>query len=218
MWTIRPAQLDDAPIIAALHDTVWPSEQIAITTIESALAQPERLTLLAVDSHRSIGYVDAFTTIAENGSVRWEIDLLAVHPHCQRIGVGSGLIDAILKSAQGELARAVIAHGNLGAENAFARFGFAPSAPQRLWIAESQPDPDQKPPLNAHLIPIQTLTYRGLWIEGVLSAQALSTARALTPQIAGVLIPEADTTLSEDAHQLGYRLIGRYRFWCKTLN
>lgn len=218
MWTIHPAQPDNAPIIAALHESVWPAEQLSIATIQAALTQPERLTLLAADPHRHIGYVDAFTTRSQDGITRWEIDLLAVHPHCQRMGLGSTLIDAILKAARGDQARTVVAYGNLGAETVFERFGFTPSALHTLWIAEGQPDPKETPPNEAYLLPIQTLTYRGLWIEGVLSRQALQSARALTPQIAGVMISEADSALVESAHALDYRLIGRYRFWYKNLN
>jgi hypothetical protein len=72
-----------------------------------------------------------------------------------------------------------------------------------------------------HLIPVDTLNYRGVWLEGELSAAGFVCAARLsqkqTRQLAGAVIALAHSESIEAAVQAGYTLAGTYQWWVLKL-
>ncbi len=87
-----------------------------------------------------IGFVDAFLTISEAGVLRWEVDLLGVHPAQRGRGVAAALIAASVKAGfaiGADRARALVRIENVASRKAFERCGFqAMEAEQILYVGD----------------------------------------------------------------------------------
>ena len=71
-------------------------ERIARVSLES-----NHVTLIETASDESlIGFVDAFSTISQEGILRWEVDLLGVHPDYRGKKIAQGLIRAVVTAGQ----------------------------------------------------------------------------------------------------------------------
>jgi len=77
-------------------------------------------------------------------------------------------------------------------------------------------------PDNLFLISVDTINYRGIWIEGELSVAGLQVSNALRIQrnrdLAGVVISLRDKKSLGAAQSAGYRLVGHYRYWSMALD
>lgn len=173
MLDIRLADADDAQAIHLILQEVWGESllfDVFIGSITSSLHQ----ILVAVEDSEIAGFLSAF--LVPSQPLRWEIDILAVRPRSQAKGIGTSLIEETLicGSKQGvHNARAVIRVDNVASERAFSKTGFATDSQERnllLW-GPSVCKPVHWPPETVHLIPVNTLTYRGLWIEEFFETQ-----------------------------------------------
>ena len=124
---------------------------------------------MAVDGGEIAGFLSAF--LMSNPAPRWEIDLIVVRPTSRGKGIGTSLIEEALtygSHLKARWAKASICIDNFPSQSAFSKAGFTTNAQGRslfLWdplVCKSTPDV----PKPVHLIPVDTLTYRGLWIEG----------------------------------------------------
>lgn len=86
----------DVDLIGSLKDTVWPEQSVKREYLLGVLQnkQTPRTTFLAKGGNTLAGFVDAFITTSNSGDLRWEVDLIAVHPHYQRRGIGKRLLQA----------------------------------------------------------------------------------------------------------------------------
>ena len=168
-----------------------------------------------------IGFVDAFSTISAFGTLRWEVDLLGVHPTHRGQGIAQSLVREVVKSGQAigmTHARALVYVDNGASTKTFQRCGFTPDeAIQHLCVSERSVNEATLAPASAHLLPVSTLTYTGLWIEGEPSLEALRCAQAVRTRyrwdVAGVVLRAANDTAAQAA---GYDLVGEYR-WLRLL-
>jgi GNAT superfamily N-acetyltransferase len=221
MFTIRRARPDDAPAIAALRTAVWPDETVNAAYMAEVIQSPDHATLLAMHDGMAAGFVDGFLTLAPEGSRRWEIDLLAVAPAHQGRGMGKALVaaaTAIGPEFGTQLARALIKVDNQASQRAFRACGYQSEVNTRiLMVLSGSSHGEVLPDSESFLIPVATLGYRGLWVEGVLSAQSLTTASAIYARhqwdIAGTVIAEDDAVALDLAAQAGYMSVGRYHWW-----
>ena len=227
------AAADDAEAIARVKDAIWPEEATAPDYIAQVIQQPDHDTILALDNEHIVGFVDSFITLGAAGQRRWEVDLLGVHPAYRGRGIGSQLMQATTTAGWqigAECARGLVAVANVSSQKAFARAGYVvEEGPLNLWVSALNSDVAQRPlcvqlsivsnqlPAASFLIPVITLNYRGIWLEGQLSAAALLAAQAICSRrgwdIAGVLIPVADTRLNKVAHKANYVFVNQYQFW-----
>lgn len=224
---IKQAVPDDAPELAQLIGLIWHDASHDDTPNAASVARviQERgeCTLIGCDENRVLGFVDAFMTMDMGGAPRWEVDLLGVHPDARGKGTAVELIRSACEygADQGaDYARAVVRHDNVGAQKTFSHAGFKTDGKSyRLCIASPPEIEDSLIDMSsedgAYLIPVTTLTYRGVWIEGTPTPRGLVAARVICMRhgwdTAGVLL--ADETTPD-----GYEEVGVYQFWTKSLS
>lgn len=120
-----------------------------------------------------VGFTSAFRTEDLQGHGRWEIDLVAVHPEHQGEGRGRLLVEAAYGAGVRlglSRSRAFVRVDNTASQRMFEHAGFATDGVVRtlhLWDASSVDKQGDDCPAGVRLIPVDTLTYRGLWIEGL---------------------------------------------------
>lgn len=218
MRLVTPA---DAPALARLIHEVWADhnpnpERIARVSLES-----DHITAVEEAGGDLIGFAHGFTTVAHDGSLRWEVDLLGVHTAHRGRGVARRLVAASVETGHrygAVTCRALVRIDNAPSLTAFQRCGFTPDATVcGLFVSGEIWSVPLRPPPDAHLIAVTTLTYSGVWAEGEQSFEALRCAQGVRShygwESAGAVI--ADGTIA--AEQVGYELVGRYRWLYRAL-
>src|SRR4051812_13229825 len=116
----RRATEIDAPALASLKQTVWPQEgAVDLVHPVNALRAPAHATYVAVDNDMIIGFASGFPTRSSTGNLRWEVELLAVHPDYRGQQIGVKLVQLSTKAghAQGAvLARGLVASDNIASQ------------------------------------------------------------------------------------------------------
>jgi len=171
MIAIRKATLADVPGIGAVARKVW--EQEILPDVCKAQTRCQACALyIAAEEDDVVGFVSAFLTVDKDGRRRWEVDLLAVRPASQGQRLGQILVEAACADERAHgtsLARAAIRVDNVASQKTFENAGFKTDGEIHrllLWT----PTQDNGPIVyggSVTLVPVDTLTYRGLWLEGL---------------------------------------------------
>ena len=173
MLDIRLANPDDAEAIHLILQETW-GESLLFDVFMDHISSPEYQVFIATDDGEVAGFLSAF--LVPSPVPRWEIDLIIVRSTSQGKGIGTSLIEEALtygSHLEVHCAAASIRIDNYPSQRAFSKTGFETNAQVRslfLWdplVCESTPDV----PETVHLIPVNTLLYRGLWIEGFIASQ-----------------------------------------------
>ena len=173
MSDIRSARPDDAQAVHLILQQTW-GESLLFDVFNDHISSPEHQVFVAVDGGEIAGFLSAF--LVPSPMPRWEIDLIIVRSESQGKGMGTFLIEEALTYGSNlgvHCAAASIRVDNYASQRAFSKAGFTTDAQARslfLWdplICEFAPDV----PEAVHLIPVDTLTYRGLWIDGFIESQ-----------------------------------------------
>ena len=228
---IRQARLGDAAAIHRILSEVW-GESLLVEVFRDYVTQADRAVLLAAVDGKAEGFISAFFTSAPVS--RWEVDLLAVRPRSQGMGIGTALLESIIATAPKTsplIARAAVRTENVRSQRAFAKAGFeTDSGVRKLMLWEPAIGRPQPPANGVTLLPVETLTYRGLWIEGLddvsLSGEATRTtiegARDRAAREGrlntGSLMAEAATLGLESVGLHGAREHGQYHLWTRKLS
>ena len=223
---IRRAATDDVQGIGAVVHKVW-GQEILPEVCQAQIEQDSSALLVAEKQGEIVGFISAFLTADEAGQRRWEVDLLAVRPSSQGHGLGQRLIkqahqDGVPHAV--DVTRALIQVSNLASQRAFERAGFTTDRREHhllLWLPQPSDVPDPGP-AGVSLLPVDTLTYRGLWIEGltrVPPAEQRCAVRIARGMIAyqdrlntGAVIPSDEEHLLTSDVRDQAKLHGRY-FW-----
>jgi ribosomal protein S18 acetylase RimI-like enzyme len=219
---IQIAGADHAPAIVTIKTRVWPHDDHVQAQVLRALQKPDHAAFIAVsDDKRIAGFVDSFPTADIDGRLRWEIDLLAVHPDFQGQKIGQRLIEVATQAGRDagvRYARALIQIENIASQGAFRRCGYATNGQvYRLMISSERQAGAVQAPNSTVLIPVVTMNYSGLWLEGTVRAADLEagkiecTRRGL--DLVGVLIRETDTGALPAAERAGYSFIEAFQWW-----
>ena len=152
---------------------MW-EESLLVEVFVGCISSPSHLVLVAIEDDEIAGFLSVF--LAPKPLPRWEMDLIAVRPKSQGRGIGTYLVKEAFSygSNQGaRLARASIHVNNYSSQCAFAKAGFATDSRARILFLWEPLASDRaiNVPEAIHLIPVNTLTYRGLWIEGFVEAE-----------------------------------------------
>ncbi len=227
MSDIRLAQMDDAEAIHRILQETW-GESLLFDVFSDHISSPAHQVFVAVEVGEVAGFLSAF--LVSNPVSRWEIDLIIVRSGSQGKGIGTSLIqDALTYGSRLGVrsAKASIRIDNYASQRAFAKVGFTTEAQIRsllLWkplafrfVADV--------PETVHLIPVDTLTYRGLWIEGfvesqlsqqaqrdvirttqsrIFDAERLNTGMFIPDDLKGVIAPDLLTSATNH---------GQYHWW-----
>jgi ribosomal protein S18 acetylase RimI-like enzyme len=170
MISIRRSVPADQAGVRRIVNDVW-DQDVRDDSFHTHLQAETHSLWVAEAQGEIVGFVSAFMTRARGGQTRWEIDLIAVEPAYQGQGIGAKLIANIYRDGQvrgADLARALIRVDNLPSQRAFSRIGFSSDGEiYQLLIWTPQPGADRPCPDQVALLPVDALTYRGLWIEGL---------------------------------------------------
>ena len=205
--SIRRAALSDIDGIGAVVREVW--DQEILQDACRRLIAGEHSTIWVAEAEEAVlGFASGFLTMDKWGQRRGEIDLLAVRPSRQGEGIGPRLIAGLEAEAASwgvDVLRALIRVKNRPSQKAFSRVGFTTDGQVHklfLW-SPKEGTAERRVQGEIAMIPVDTVTYRGLWIEGLarLSRAAqqvvVGAARAAIARDnrlnTGALIPADDT-------------------------
>ena len=230
MTTIRRATAEDVTGIGAVIEDAF-AQLIDEPYCQQLIQQGEQQIHVAIaDDDRVIGFVSGFLTTAQGGIRRWEIDLLAVHTNFQKQDIGQNLVKAAWQDAEAHnvrFARAAVRIENTAAQRTFQKAGYTSN--ERIynmiyWTPlVSQAVIAGRSPVNA--IPVKTLTYQGIWLEGLdipmLSdadrIRYIEGARAAVAresyQFASSLLPP-ELSMKPEIPGDG-QIVGQYQWWHK---
>lgn len=233
MIAVRAATIADAEAVIEIMELCWSEQRPNHSVVGCVLTKPGRSILLAILAEQVIGFVDGFLTLSSSGMLRWEVDLLAVHPAFRGYGAGQALVETMSQighEKRAGAARALIQVANTASERVFGRCGYrAEETILELWSANPQPDADRTgipasdlSVLDGYFIPVTTLNYRGLWLEDARSSAEFSAGRVIAGQhgldLVGCLLPCDRPALIDIARQAGYAFINRFRWWWLPLS
>lgn len=220
---IRPARIEDAPTLVKIKQHTWPQEEVHLHQMQRVLADPAHAVFVAEVDGALAGFVDGFSTVSADGGLRWEVDLLAVAPEWRGRQLGQKLVLASLNTGrekEAQFARALIQVENTASQISFERCGFCPlNEPLCLLVAPNAACDKFADAGSGHMLTVNTINYRGLWLEEDASPASLAAARAACFQagldLVGVLVPRPDL---EDNHiNQGFSLAGVYQWWQRSL-
>ncbi len=229
MILLRRAVVSDVEGIGDVVREVW-GQEILPDVCRAQIEDVECELWVAEGDDDVLGFISAFLTVDGDGHRRWEMDLVAVRPSQQGRGLGQRLIRRACQGAvrlDAAVARALIRLSNVASQKAFQRAGF--TTDRRiyhllLWSPTPIDGPDLRPE-DVSLVPVDTLTYRGLWIEGleqmtpskqhlVVDAARSNVARENRLN-AGALIPVDKVHLLTADLRAQAKLHGRYYWFAK---
>ena len=222
---VKRAARIDVPGIASVKQATWPYEQTNEDYIDRVIQDESHFTLVATESLQIVGFVDGFETIAQDGTRRWEIDLLAVHPDHRGRGIAKCLVGACAEHGGQRgcsISRSLIHIGNDNSMKVFTSCGYQPESQVcGLYVSSNDSDVNIAIPSNLHLGAVDTINYRGVWLEGELSgdafAAAISSKTRLGLDIAGATVLLTRKDVIRKALSANYLLIDHYRFWIRHL-
>jgi L-amino acid N-acyltransferase YncA len=171
LTTIRKAAPADVPGIGVVVRDAW--EQDILPDVCKAQTRCKACALyVAAEGDDVAGFVSAFLTVDKDGKRRWEVDLLAVRRASQGQRLGQRLVEAACADERARgipTTRAAIRVDNVASQKTFENAGFKTDGEIHRLLTWT-PAQDNGPIVyggSVTLVPVDTLTYRGLWLEGL---------------------------------------------------
>lgn len=221
---IRRACAADFPAVMQINQLTWPDEEIRLSQVEKVLHDPAHDVFMVEMQGQAAGFIDGFITRSAQGELRWEVDLLAVHPGWRGRQLGQHLIRACLQAGQERgagFARALIQVENRASQTSFARSGFD-CQPEilSLYIASAEEGISPSVESAGHVLVVNTLHYFGLWLEEDQRSASLSAARAACWQanceLVGTLVIQSDLSDNKKMSELGFTKVNDYHWWVRS--
>ena len=223
---IRRATPRDAAAIAAIIMEAF-GDRIEADAAHIAQVLNQHDNFIAECGDRVVGFVGNFVTRSASGRLRYELDLLAVALDARGGGIGAQLVDASIDaalSANAHVVRTLVASRNSAMQRLCRtrRFTRDPIryvlyvAGAQVWrgAAERQGTVDAS---EAHLIPVETLTYSGIWLEGRISQSSIDEAnrRAYGRGMSriGAVLPRNDEAAAQLLAANRFDRVDDYDWW-----
>ena len=137
MITVTNMTSSDVPDIAALEKVCFAlpwSEQAFYDELDNKLAR----YFVAKSGGKVVGYAGVWSVSGEGG-----ITNVAVHPDYRRQGIGSMLIEAMIKSARAEkldLLTLEVRKSNIAAQGLYEKYGFVPIGLRKRYYSDNDED------------------------------------------------------------------------------
>lgn len=217
--TIRPMTTNDAATVSTIIQLSL-GDIVETVHIQQVMAEDDHASFVAVDNEQVIGFVDGFLTMAHDGTRRWELDLLGVHPDYQGRGAGKQLIQTFTDVANdygATIVRALVAADNVPMQTAMIQTGYQQQLDEYELHISSAARNQAKTPENTHLIPVNTFTYRGIWLEGEISLQAIQAANTIREKygwdVVGAVVSQNNKSALETIHTAEFDFIKTFHWW-----
>lgn len=226
MTTIRHAMPADIEGIATvLQDAL--GETIDLAFGKELLAGKRHPVWVAEGSDGAIqGLTSTFMTVVQTAVRRWEIDLLAVHSSARRQGLAEKLLRATSQDSRRHrvnLSRGLVRVSNTAAQRAFRAADYYTTGliyHLHWWPAQDMGVelPDDK---TVSVIPVDTLTYRGIWLEGLdsptiapeLQQIYLQAARTLAAREGRVMVSSLIAKALPSGVSEDHQVEGQFQWW-----
>ncbi len=234
MILVRKATSTHIPGIAAIVRNAW--EQDILPDVCEAQTRCQACALyVAADGDDVAGFVSAFPTVDKDGKRRWEVDLLAVRPASQGQGLGQKLVEVACEDERAHsapLARAAIHVDNVASQRTFEKAGFTTDGEIHKLLIWT-PTRDTGPIVyggSVTLVPVDTLTYRGLWLEGLTAYNVDTEEQRSAVQMArsiiawegrhntGAMVPAVGSHRLASDLEASSKMVGKYQWFIKTLD
>ncbi len=219
---IRTATADHAPEVATIAFKAL-SMRIDADSPRVQRILEDGNTFVAIVEGQVAGLVSNFITCDAQGGRRFELDLLGVAPAWQGRGIGALLVERSLQAASEAGAitlRALVRRDNKPMQRTCSRTGLQRSAQiYQLWASQAGlPLIKRGRNAAAGIIPVDTLSYSGYWLEGALSQSIIDETRALLRENTeraqmGAVVPECDRATIELLRANSFDRIGDFHWW-----
>lgn len=223
--------------IDVLIQQTWPNEQVILPVAEAMLSAAHHALYVLHQplNGRIAGVVSAFGMPSALADHVWWIDQIAVAADLRGHGQSRHLVEAALNDPQAQdasLAAAIVRADNHPAQHAFRSTGF--EAQVQVFDLLIWPPADRMPvlrgaPEDLHIMMVDTLTYQGIWLEGLdpatqepgALADAVTLARALgglthRPYISSLIPADKVDLLPRSLRRLS-QSGGRFHRWLRPL-
>jgi GNAT superfamily N-acetyltransferase len=214
MTSIRIATPGGVPGIAAvIKDSL--GEDLNQDYCRLLLASREYIVRVADAGDDILGLVGGFVSSTTGAVRRWEVDLLAVRSHEQNAGLGTKLLVAAWDDAEANQVKFARGLTKIGNGTVFDMIQWTPANFDAGSTSRSM----------ISLLPVETLIYQGVWIEGLDNVMvsdddrenAVKAGRAMAlsenRDHATAVVP-ADKPLSANVMSDGV-MVGQYQWWRK---
>ena len=127
---IRCMEERDLPLIAELEKLCF-SESWSYSILESGIHSPYDVYYVFEQAENILGYCNLRVLAGEG-----EVQRIAVHPSCRRLGLGRKMMDAMVEYAIREGAYAIsleVREGNLTARKLYESYGFTAEAVRKAY-------------------------------------------------------------------------------------
>lgn len=220
----RLANPNDAVPLAEVRHATWPDEATDLATVENTLLSEHHATIVATSDDRVVGYLCCFLTTRHSNITYWEHDQLAVHPDFRRQGLARELIARAYEIGfvrGNDQHRAWIHATNIPSQGAFQANGFQTDMnPYRLYICQQPQLGTYRLSAHADLIPVQTLSYQGYWLEGDVHPDDFWAARTYLAHphthLVGMMIPANRGDLVIAAQAAAFAEIATFHRWWRA--
>ncbi|MCY3778868.1 MAG: GNAT family N-acetyltransferase [Chloroflexi bacterium] len=233
---IRRATPHDAVAIAAIVLEAF-GERINEESGRVARVLRQSDNFVAESDDRVVGFVGNFLTRSGSGRLRFELDLLAVAQDARGGGIGAVLVDASIEaaaSAKVDVIRTLVASRNAAMQRLCRSRGFRRDPTRHvLFVTDAQvwggADMEATESLEgvvtgeasntseAYLIPVETLTYSGIWLEGGIRKSAIDEARRLAydggMSRIGAVLPQSDEGAVKLLATNRFDRVGEFDWW-----
>jgi len=213
---LRAAIPQDAQAIAEIIEIAF-HEEANSGQIQRLIASKTHFSYLA-EIEKPLGFIDGFLTITQDGTKRLELDLLAVHPDFMGRGIGKQLIRSFSEHiADADLIRTLVAVDNSPMHHAMMATGYQLIPQVHALYVSSENSEKAESPQEAHLIPVETFTYSGIWMEGKMSKEAIQSAQYQRGKrgfdVVGAVISNENKQAIAAVQQADFDYIKNYQWW-----
>lgn len=217
--TIRRALSQDAPYVADIIAQAFGENPPNPAHIASVIQQHNDVWVAEGDGE-AVGFVSCFQTLGKAGQLRWEVDLLAVAPKARGQQLATQLIKTCLQNVPSNaMPRAFIRIDNIASQISFERAGFwQTDMTCNLLVWEPTINEKTPPKTEAHCVSVETLSYRGIWLENLGDLDANAQQKSIT-HARHIAAQESRDTVGAMLDErvslpdIGQTLIGQYQLW-----